>query len=49
MSPFHFHRVPSSGERMGRGPSYEVYRNTPMDTAAAKLETELYLPLADAG
>jgi AraC family transcriptional regulator len=38
--------LPSSGERMGAGPSYEVYRNTPMDTAPEELRTELYLPLA---
>ena len=38
--------LPSSGERMAEGPSYEVYRNTPMDTAPADLRTELYLPLA---
>jgi AraC family transcriptional regulator len=38
--------LPASGQRMAAGPSYEVYRNTPMDTAPADLRTELYLPLA---
>ena len=35
-----------SAERLGPGPSYEVYLNTPMDTPEAQLRTELYLPLA---
>lgn len=38
--------LPSSGHRVGTGPSFEVYRNTPMDTKPADLETELYVPLA---
>ena len=37
--------LPSSGRRVGHGPSFELYRNTPMDTAPAALVTELYLSL----
>ena len=35
-----------SGEQMGDGPSYELYRNDPSDTAPEDLITEIYLPLA---
>jgi len=38
--------LPRSGERVGEGSSYEVYRNTPMNAAPDELRTDLYLPLA---
>lgn len=38
--------LPRSGERLGPGPRYEIYLNTPMDTAEEELRTELYVPLA---
>jgi AraC family transcriptional regulator len=38
--------LPASGRRLGPGVSYEVYRNTPMDTPKEELETEIRLPLA---
>lgn len=38
--------LPASGERLADGPSFEVYRNTPMTAAEADLETDLYAPLA---
>jgi AraC family transcriptional regulator len=38
--------LPASGHRMRDGESYEIYRNTPVDTPKEKLVTELYLPLA---
>lgn len=38
--------LPLSGQRLGQGPSYEVYLNTPMDTPEDQLRTELYVPLA---
>jgi AraC family transcriptional regulator len=38
--------LPKSGMRVGSGASYEVYRNTPMDTKPEELRTDLYLPLA---
>jgi len=38
--------LPESGERIGEGASFEIYRNTPMDVAEPELRTELYLPLA---
>jgi AraC family transcriptional regulator len=37
----------SSGRRLGPGPSYERYLNTPMNAAPHELRTELLLPLAD--
>lgn len=37
--------LPASGERLAESPSYELYRNSPMDTPPAALETELYVPL----
>jgi AraC family transcriptional regulator len=37
--------LPQSGHRVA-GPSFEIYRNTPLDTPPEKLETELYLPIA---
>jgi AraC family transcriptional regulator len=38
--------LPSSGERVGAGLSYEIYRNTPMNAAPHELRTDLYVPLA---
>jgi AraC family transcriptional regulator len=38
--------LPRSAHRVGDGVSYEVYRNTPMDTAPEELVTEIYVPLA---
>jgi AraC family transcriptional regulator len=38
--------LPASGHRVGTGPSFEIYRNTPMDAKPEELRTELYLPLA---
>lgn len=38
--------LPQSGERMGGGPSFELYRNSPMTAKPHELETELYLPLS---
>jgi AraC family transcriptional regulator len=37
--------LPSSGNRLADSPSYEVYRNTPMDTPKEELRTDLYMPL----
>ncbi len=34
-----------SGEQLGGGMSYEVYRNTPMNAKPQELVTDLYLPL----
>jgi AraC family transcriptional regulator len=34
-----------SGEKLGKGMSYEVYRNTPMNSKPHELITDLYLPL----
>lgn len=38
--------LPASGERLGDGVTFEIYRNTPMDTPKEELRTELYVPLA---
>ncbi|HEY8923705.1 MAG TPA: AraC family transcriptional regulator [Polyangia bacterium] len=38
--------LPSSGERIGDGPSLEVYHNTPADAPPSQLRTDLYIPLA---
>lgn len=38
--------LPASGERMGKGPSYEIYRNTPAEVPKEQLVTEIYVPLA---
>ena len=35
----------ASGERLGPGPSFEVYLNDPTDTAPEALRTELYIGL----
>jgi AraC family transcriptional regulator len=37
--------LPQSGEEPADSPSFEVYLNTPMDTAPEELITELHLPL----
>ena len=37
--------LPRSGQRVGDGVSYEIYRNTPADTPKEKLRTELFVPL----
>lgn len=37
--------LPRSGYRVGEGPSYERYRNTPADVPEDQLVTELYVPL----
>jgi AraC family transcriptional regulator len=38
--------LPASGHRIGSTPSFELYRNTPMDTPKEQLVTEIYAPLA---
>jgi AraC family transcriptional regulator len=38
--------LPASGQRPAPHPSFEIYRNTPMDTRAEDLRTDLYLPIA---
>ena len=35
--------LPESGHRIGAGGSFEIYRNTPMDTPADQLLTDLYI------
>ncbi len=37
--------LPSSGCRIGEGPSFEIYRNTPMTAPPEELVTELYVPI----
>jgi AraC family transcriptional regulator len=37
--------LPKSGEKLGDGMSYEVYRNTPMNAKPHELVTDVYLPL----
>lgn len=37
----------ASGEQFGRGATFELYLNTPLDTKPEDLKTELYIPLAD--
>lgn len=40
--------LPQSGHRIvAGGVSFEIYRNTPMDTAPALLITEIYVPVGD--
>jgi len=39
--------LPSSGQRIGDGPSYERYLNNPTNTPREQLRTEIYVPLAD--
>src|SRR5688572_19105625 len=36
----------ASGNRLADGPSFELYRNTPIDVPQASLVTEIYAPLA---
>ena len=38
--------LPTSGQELGPGVSYELYRNTPMEVPKEELHTDLYLPLA---
>lgn len=38
--------LPASGERVGEGVSFELYRNTPDQVGEDELMTELYVPLA---
>jgi AraC family transcriptional regulator len=38
--------LPAHGHRLAATPSYELYRNTPMDTSKDQLVTEIYIPLA---
>jgi AraC family transcriptional regulator len=38
--------VPASGNRIGDGVSYEIYKNTPVEVPKQELRTELYVPLA---
>ena len=37
--------LPASGHRIAPGPSFEVYRNTPLTAPKDKLITELYVPI----
>ena len=37
--------LPTSGRQERHGPTYEVYRNSPADTAPENLITEIYVPL----
>jgi AraC family transcriptional regulator len=38
--------LPSSGREPRNSPSFEIYRNSPMDTQPENLITEIFLPLA---
>jgi AraC family transcriptional regulator len=38
--------LPSSGQRLGPGVSFEIYRNTPMNAKPEDLRTDIYVPLA---
>jgi AraC family transcriptional regulator len=38
--------LPQSGERVGNGVPFEVYRNDPAQVPAEQLRTDLFLPLA---
>lgn len=38
--------LPASGHRLGDGPSYEIYKNTPLNAPKEELRTEMYIPLA---
>ena len=40
------HWLPQSGERLGKGTSFEIYVNNPMEVPKQQLITELYIPLA---
>jgi AraC family transcriptional regulator len=37
--------LPKSGNRVGNGSSFEIYRNNPMNAAPDELRTDLYLPI----
>jgi AraC family transcriptional regulator len=37
--------LPASGHRLGATPSFELYRNTPMNVPTEELVTEIYAPL----
>ncbi len=37
--------LPASGHRLADRPSFEIYRNTPMDTPPDQLRTEIYVPI----
>ena len=39
------HWLPLSGERLGKGTTFEMYLNTPEDVPKEQLRTELYVPL----
>jgi len=38
--------LPASGNRLGSGVSYEIYRNNPTQVPKEELRTEMYVPLA---
>ena len=38
--------LPSSGNRVRDGASYEVYRNNPSNARPDELRTDLYIPIA---
>jgi AraC family transcriptional regulator len=38
--------LPGSGNRVGHGATYEVYRNNPSNTRPEELRTDLYVPIA---
>jgi len=40
------HWLPASGERMGKGSSFEIYVNDPMEVPKEQLITDLYIPLS---
>jgi AraC family transcriptional regulator len=39
--------LPASGYRVGTGPSYEIYRNTPGDVPKQELYTEMYVAIEE--
>ncbi len=38
--------LPSSGHRIGNGPSFEAYQNDPSNVRPEELHTDLYIPIA---
>jgi len=38
--------LPSRGNRVGDGPSDEVFRNNPSNARPEELRTDLYIPIA---
>jgi len=40
------HWLPESGERVGKGTSFEIYVNNPMEVPKQQLTTQLYIPLS---